>query len=139
VKVVLDTNVLLAAYGFGGVCLELVELCLARHNVILSEHILGELLEHLQGKFGVDEQRAIAITGRLRASVSRVVPLLVSAEACRDADDLPVLGTLLAADGDCLVTGDRDLLGLGEFSGLPILSPRQLLARLRQSVPPSRP
>ena len=38
--------------------------------------------------------------------------------------DLPVLGTVLAAKADCLVTGDNDLLALGEFSGHAILSPR---------------
>ena len=40
---------------------------------------------------------------------------------------------------DCLVTGDRDLLSLGEFGGCPILSPRQLLDRLRASETPPAP
>lgn len=51
-------------------------------------------------------------------------------DACRDGDDLPVLGTLLAAKADCLVTGDQDLLELREFHSIPILSPRAFHDRL---------
>lgn len=135
-KVVLDTNVLLAAYGFGGVCLELTELCLGQHEVVLSEHILGEFQRHLRDKFHLGQQQATAITDRLRSRVVCVVPSAVGPEAFGDPTDLPVLGTLLAADADCLVTGDKGLLALGEFGGRPILSPRQFLDRLPRPAPP---
>ncbi len=131
-KVVLDANVLLAAYGFGGVCLELVELCLAQHDLVLSEHILIEFHNHLRGTFGVSESQAAAITDRLRAAALCVTPSTVSTDACPDPDDLPVLGTLAAAGADCLVTGDKALLALGSFSGHPVLSPRQFLERLKR-------
>jgi putative PIN family toxin of toxin-antitoxin system len=128
VKVVLDANVLLAAYGFGGTCYDVLELCLARHEIVLSDHILSEFREHLHGKFGADEQWAQQLSDRLRSTVTVVVPA-VEPNACSDPDGLPVLGTLVAASGDCLVTGDRDLLDLGAFSGRPILSPREFLDR----------
>jgi putative PIN family toxin of toxin-antitoxin system len=42
-------------------------------------------------------------------------------EALRDAADQPVLGTLLAAKADYLITGDKDLLALaGRY---PIVTP----------------
>jgi putative PIN family toxin of toxin-antitoxin system len=137
VKVVLDTNVLLAAYGFGGVCLELTELCLRQHDVALSEHILGEFQKHLRDKFRISERQAMAISNRFRSGVVCVVPSPVSPEAFSDPTDLPVLGTLQAADADCLVTGDKGLLALGEFNGRPILSPRQFLDRLPRPAPPA--
>jgi predicted nucleic acid-binding protein len=37
---------------------------------------------------------------------------------------------LLSADANCLVTGDAELLSLGQFRGRPILSPRQLYKEL---------
>ena len=116
-KVVLDTNVLLAAFTFEGQCLTVVETCLESHTVLLSEHILGELLGHLTGKFGVSDDRAAAVESLLRRECQWVVPSEVDEDACRDPDDLPVLGTLLAADADCLVTGDRDLLDLETVPG----------------------
>jgi putative PIN family toxin of toxin-antitoxin system len=67
----------------------------------------------------------------LREVAEIVTPIAVAADACRDADDLPVLGTVLAAKADCLVTGDKDLLVLTPFSGHPILSPRQFWQRLK--------
>lgn len=42
-------------------------------------------------------------------------------ERLRDNSDQLVLGTLRAAKDDYLVTGDKDLLALGEF--YPIVSP----------------
>ena len=46
-----------------------------------------------------------------------------------DEDDL-ILATAVAADADFLVTGDKGLLALGEFRGIPIVSPREFLVRL---------
>jgi predicted nucleic acid-binding protein len=52
-------------------------------------------------------------------------------KTCRDKDDLPVLGTALAGQADYLVTGDKDLLALGEFHSTVILNPRSFYDRLR--------
>lgn len=126
-KVVPDANVLLAAYGFGGTCRELIELCLTRHEIFVSEHILGEFSNHLQGKFHVHSDRVREIVEHFQSAVTCVEPVEVHAEACSDPDDLPVLGTLLAANAHCLITGDKGLLKLKTFNGLPILSPREFL------------
>ena len=75
----------------------------------------------------------------LASSATIVVPVTVADDACEDPDDLPILGTLVAAGGDCLVTGDQALLSLGSYGGHPILTPRQLLDRLKRSAPPFAP
>ena len=54
--------------------------------------------------------------------------LVIPAEAvavCRDPDDNAVLEAALAGLVDCIVSGDQDLLSLGEFRGIPIVTPRQ--------------
>jgi putative PIN family toxin of toxin-antitoxin system len=131
VKVVLDTNVLLAAFAARGLCEAVFEACLASHEIILSEHILGELQRHLRGKFEVPGRQVDAILAYLRENATVVTPAKVPAGACRDRTDLAVLGTALAAEADCLVTGDRDLLDLKAFRGIPLLSPRAFHDRLR--------
>jgi len=131
VKVVLDTNVLLAAFATRGLCEAVFEACLASHAIILSDHILGELERHLRGKFKVPARQVDAILAFLREHATVVRPAKVPASACRDRTDLAVLGTALAAGAHCLVTGDRDLLELETFRGIPILSPRALHGRLR--------
>jgi uncharacterized protein len=50
-----------------------------------------------------------------------VEPAIPPDEGLRDAADLPVLGTMLAAQASYLVTGDKDLLALaGKY---PIVTP----------------
>jgi putative PIN family toxin of toxin-antitoxin system len=130
VKVVLDTNVLLAAFATRGLCEAVFETCLASHEIILSDHILGELDRHLRGKFKAPPRQVEAILSFLRESATVVAPAKVPAGACRDRTNLAVLGTALTAEADCLVTGDRDLLALKTFRGIPILSPRAFHDRL---------
>ena len=130
-KVVLDTNVVLAAFAARGLCEAVVAVCLDRHDVLLSEPILAEVDEHLRGKFKLPAARAREIVGFLREHAVVVVPVDVPADACRDADDLAVLGTVAAAEADCLVTGDNDLLTLGSFRDAAIISPREFYDRNR--------
>jgi putative PIN family toxin of toxin-antitoxin system len=131
VKVVLDTNVLVAAFATRGLCEAMFAACLASHEVILSGPILKELRRHLRGKLKMPARQADAILAFLREHAAIVRPAKVSADACRDRSDLMVLGTAAAAEADVLVTGDRDLLDVGEFHGIPILSPRAFHDRLR--------
>ena len=49
---------------------------------------------------------------------------------CRAPDDDMLLETALIGDADCLVTGDRDLLEMTPFQGIPILTPTEILDRL---------
>jgi uncharacterized protein len=46
----------------------------------------------------------------------------------RDPDDAIVLATALAANAEAIVTGDRDLLVVNEFSGIPILTPQDFIS-----------
>lgn len=112
-----------------------MELCIGAHDTVVCDHILEEFRRHLQGKFHLSAERARQIADHLRAVTACVAPASLGSDACRDPDDLPVLGALVSAEADCLVTGDKDLLALGQFAGRLILSPRQLLDRLRERTP----
>lgn len=45
-------------------------------------------------------------------------------DACRNPDDVAVLGLAVASEADGIVTGDKDLLDLKEYGSIPILTPR---------------
>ena len=128
-RVVLDTNVILAGLATRGLCEAVVALCLDRHQILLSETILSEVRKHLSGKFKLPLTRVQEILAFLEEHVQVVTPAEVSLDACRDPDDRPILGTAIAALADYLITGDNDLLSLGEFQGVPILSPRAFYDR----------
>ena len=130
-KVVLDTNVLLAGLAVRGLCQSVVEICLetSHFDTYLSEHILKEFQRHYTGKFKIPKKQAAEAVSWIKRHAEIVKPAKVAAGACEDKDDLPVLGTLQAAEAKCLVTGDKGLLKLKEFQGRPILSPREFYDR----------
>lgn len=130
-KVVLDTNVLLAAFATRGLCEAVMMACLEHHQLVLSEAILTEAERHLRKKFKIQATRVAEITAFLRVHAILVTPAEVPKSACADADDLPILGTAKAGAAAVLVTGDQDLLKLKQFDGIPILTPRAFYERLR--------
>ncbi len=56
-------------------------------------------------------------------------PVPLPSPVSRDPDDDSTLGLLVAAGAEVIVTGDRDLLVLRAFRGIPIVSPRDFLER----------
>lgn len=135
-NVVLESNVLVAAFGFGGICRAIIDVCIDSHRLISSEHVLTEVHRHLREKLSHSQTMADDRVSFLREVTNIVSPAPVASDACRDPDDLPIPGTVLAGKGECLVTGDKDLLNLVEFSGCPILSPREFWKLLGRLAPP---
>jgi predicted nucleic acid-binding protein len=63
--------------------------------------------------------------------VDLVTAPALSLTVCRDADDDAVLACALAARADLIVSGDKDLLVLQAFQGIPILTAAQALQWLK--------
>jgi hypothetical protein len=121
---VLDTNVLLAGIATHGICEGLLTLCYRDHSVLLSEHILDEVAEHYVSKFKATAEQSAIIVAVLRRQSEIITPAIIPIDAFDDPDDLPVLGTAVAGKAECLVTGDKKLLAMECYQGIPILSPR---------------
>lgn len=130
-KIVFDSNVLLAAFATRGLCEALFTLCVEAHDVIISEAILSEVEEHLVDKFDASTRRVEEVARFLKGHCIFAEPTMLKPTDCRDPDDLPILGTAVASRADVLVSGDKDLLVVKRFQGTLILSPRQLYERLR--------
>ncbi len=54
-RVLLDTNVLIAAFITHGTCSDLFEHCIRQHEIVISQFILDELEGHLRKKFKFPE------------------------------------------------------------------------------------
>jgi predicted nucleic acid-binding protein len=54
------------------------------------------------------------------------VPGILSG-VCRDPKDDFILECAVLGNADVIVTGDKDLLALGEYEGIRIVTPRQYL------------
>lgn len=129
-RLVLDTNVLFAAYSYRGTCAALYEQALCTETLLTSEAILEELHAVLRDKARVPEAEAVRGRDEVRANAEVVIPVKLLQPVARDPDDDVILATAIAAQADLLVTGDKDLLVLREFQQIPIVTPAECLARL---------
>ena len=131
-RVVFDTNVVVSGIIAEGLSREIVEVHLPRHTPVLSTWLWDELLEVIEQRFDlvVDALPALGLYRRLAEWVD---PAELPSPVCRDPDDDRVLATALAGRADAIVTGDEDLLVLGEHEGIAMLSPRRFLERLSLS------
>ena len=91
-RIVLDANVVVAAFAARGLCEALFELCLNSHEILLSETLLAEIRRNLAKKVKLERQTSAGIERFLRENGSLPEPAAVAADACRDADDLHILG-----------------------------------------------
>ncbi len=126
-KVVLDTNILVAAFIARGVCADLFERVMADHELVVSPHILGEFERVMISKFQFDKARVERALALFRRVGQVVTPEPLAEPVCRDRDDDAVLALARSSGADCLVTGDDDLLILERFQQIPIIPPRTFL------------
>ena len=49
-KIVLDANVLIAAFVARGLCESIMEACLSEHEIVLGDDLLDEILRNLRHK-----------------------------------------------------------------------------------------
>ena len=127
-RLLLDTNVLFAAFLSHGVCAGLYEEALLHTELIVSEEILSELGEKLVSKGKLTRGEAAEVIGAVRSDTEVVGAVSLDQPVCRDPDDDMVLGSALAGRADVIVTGDKDLLVLKTFRKIPILTPRECLS-----------
>jgi len=123
VKLLLDTNVLVAALVVRGTCSDLLEHCVRQHVVVSSQPRLDELREVLKRRIS---QSAVDVRAALQLfaeTFTLVTPDTLDPPACRDRDDDIVLATALAGECVAIITGDEDLLILNPFRGIQVLAP----------------
>jgi len=123
-RIVLDANVIVAAFAARGLCESVMEVCLSEHEIVLSEELLDEILKSLLRKIKLPSGVVDVIGELLREHSNMVNPITIAPGVCRDPDDLKVLSLAVASKADYIVTGDKDLLVLKKYEGIPILSPR---------------
>jgi putative PIN family toxin of toxin-antitoxin system len=124
VKIVLDSNVIIAAFAARGLCNALFESCLGNHHIILCEEILSEIANNLKRKIRLPDDVIHQILILLRSHATLVIPQKVDIKACRDKKDLMVLGSAIAGKVQYVITGDKDLLSVGKFKDIKIVDLR---------------
>jgi len=130
-KVFLDTNVLASAAATRGLCADVLREVFASHELFISDQVLAELRRVLRLKFGVGQDLIDDFIWLLEQDSVRAQPAQLPRIELKDRDDLAIVGAAIAAGVEVLVTGDKELLDLGRFVNLEVLSPRQFWERLK--------
>lgn len=130
-RVVLDTNVIIAAFASRGLCAELFEVCLVDHTIVISEHILSEIQKKLIEKIHLPKSTFQNIIDYFRSIAEVFEPEHVES-VCRDKDDHKIIGTALAGNARFIITGDSDLLSLKKYKSVRIINPREYWTFLKK-------
>lgn len=127
-RVVFDTNVFISAFLAPGGRGERALLLAIHHRIKLctSLAILAETAGKLRSKFGQGD-RDIKLTLKLISRHAEVVKPTHRLEVLDDEPDNRILECAVAAGADLIVTGDRHLLRMRSFRGIPIVRLRDLL------------
>ena len=136
-RIVLDTNLLVSGVISPGLPRRLVDGAKAgAFELCTSEVLLAELLEVLsRAKFAQRLAQAgltpLGIVEDLRRIAVVVSPVETPRVVPTDPDDDHVIAAALAGQADLVASGDkRDLLPLGSFEGIAIVTAREAVERL---------
>ncbi|MBO9515282.1 MAG: putative toxin-antitoxin system toxin component, PIN family [Variovorax sp.] len=140
-RFVIDTNLLVSGVISSGLPRQLLDAARAGEFELCTSNVLLAELERVlcRAKFTarltqagltpqdiVDDLRRLAVVV-VPTSVPRVVPT--------DPDDDHVLAAALAGSADLIASGDRrDLLPLGSYEGIAIVTAREAVERLTQPL-----
>ncbi len=115
-KVTFDTNILVSAFEFpnGRAAQVLLNIRSERDLMFISSPIVKELLRVLADKFGRTESELEEIRAFIRQFGHFVTPA-ETLSVLADEPDNRILECAVAADSDLIVTGDRQMLALGNF------------------------
>lgn len=129
---VIDTNVFLSAMLFPSAKPSMaLRKAIAAGRVVLSTSIIEELSEKFSEK---KFDTYLPLADRLSfleqiLALSHILDATTKVKACRDPDDDMFLELAVAIQADCIISGDKALLELNPFRGIPILTPSDFMVR----------
>ncbi len=97
--------------------------------LLVSDEVIEELNDVLRRdefeKYVTEALRVEFLTALLRDA--ELVQITENVKVCRDPRDDKFLSLAISGNANCIVSGDKDLLVLNPFHGIPILPPAQFL------------
>lgn len=133
-RIVLDSNVVISGFLFGGPPARLLQHALdGTVQCFTSMAILDEIRDVLQRpKFGLSPEQALVFVDEIRELCRVVAPRERVRAIPRDPDDDAVLECALEAGANWIVSGDSHLLALKQWRSIRILTPSNACEELER-------
>jgi len=132
-RLVLDSNIIVAAFSGRGLCNSLFELCQDRFHVVISEFIVGEVQRVLMTKIKMPEKNVNLIIDYLKEfCIVENCKNLVE-QVCRDRDDDNIIALAKQSNSKYIITGNKDLLVLKKYGNIKIYTARDFWEEVKQS------
>jgi putative PIN family toxin of toxin-antitoxin system len=131
-RVVLDSNVIISGFLFGGTPGRLLECALGNSvRAYTSMPILDEVRDVLQRpQFDLSPDQALLLVEELHDLCEVVMPGRRVNAITADPDDNVILECAQAANAELIVSGNSHLLDLERWRGIDILSPADAMKRI---------
>ena len=127
-NIVFDSNIFISAFAIprGQAEKAILKAIAENHSLIISKHIIGEVLRILAAKFNKDKEM-ISRTALFLSDLAHTVKTKRKVKVFKDDPDNRILECALAGRAVLVVTGDKEMLRLKEFQGIKIISLREYL------------
>ena len=128
-KVVLDTNILISGYLFGGIPRKIIELGRKGEIEILTSDDSEKELIRVLGyeKFGLESDEILLIIQDFKSFAVEVDIFQKIDVIEKDETDNIFLELAVCGDAEYIVSGDKHLLRLGQYSTIEIIPARRYL------------
>ena len=135
-RVVIDTNIFISSF-FGGIPRRVIDLWKKEKiTLCLSKDILDEYIEVLQ-RIGLEDENELK---ELISLFARGFNILFTAKTPKisvvknDPDDDKFIECAVALKADVVITGDKALLEIVEYTGIKMLTPKLFLRSYGQDL-----
>jgi uncharacterized protein len=124
IRVTADTNILISGIIFPrGKPFQLLELARSgRISLTVSDAILDEMAHVLARKFNFPPEAVDEARRRIEALATTVTPSVRLEVVKEDPPDDRVLECAVSSGAEYIVTGDKDLLRLGQYDAISIIT-----------------
>ena len=137
-KVVLDTNVFVSGLlSSQGPPRQIVDAWLDEHfTLVTSPYLVGELIHVLDypriaERIYLKEAEVDTILAALLSQAEMVPGEIELPGVTRDPKDDAVVACAVEGEADYIISGDQDLLVLGEYEGIEVVTPRRFIDILK--------
>lgn len=128
-KLVLDANIIISGLRFDGLPRRIIEVInKGEHAGFTSGLAMAEVEEVLLRKFKVLPPEWVMVSEVLRDTLGVVpTPNLPEVPELRDQRDRHILAAAEFCNADYIISGDNDLLVLGQYENIPIITVNEFI------------